>query len=314
MMKKVMLILTLILLAGCAGFGPGSQSTGREDFYPEYRTGSQGLYMNFVPNLPPTRLFDNEEFQAVINLENRGVYPLGGPGDRIYLSGFDPSIISGTLVGGEAIPTLEPRSQFVPQGGFDRVSFEGTIASLGGKNIDRYPARVLATACYGYKTVASGAACIDPQPFAATTKEKVCYPRPVSLGGGQGAPVAVTNIEVEPSPGRTRFKIHVANVGGGDVFRYGAGYLQKCSPFTEQLAFDEIDYVQLEDVSIGGFSITPTCRPLDDNHIRLTNGRGNVFCEFATRGQDAYTSPITVTLGYGYRDNIYTDFEILPLY
>ncbi len=269
--------------------------------------------MSFVPNLPPQRLFDNEKFLAVVDVENKGTYDVGGPGDRIYISGFDPSIIANIRTSGYSLPFLEGRSQFVPQGALDRASFEGVIRSLRAKNIDRFPVRILATACYGYKTIASETICIDPQPLSATTKQKVCYPTAVSLGT-QGAPIAVSDIEVEPSPRRTRFKISVHNVGSGDVFRFGADYLDKCSPFTTPLGFDEVDYVMVEDVIISGTSIRPTCKPLDDGHMRLTNGRGSIFCEFMTFGEDAYTTPITVILSYGYRNTIFKELEILPIY
>ncbi|MBW3004210.1 hypothetical protein KY310_00045 [Candidatus Woesearchaeota archaeon] len=310
-MKKVILLLMIlaIFLSSCA-----MQQTNKEQITTTYRVGTQGIDMRFLPNLPPNRLFDTEPFNAVIEVENRGAYPLGGPGDKIYLSGFDSSILTGILEWGEDIPQIEGRTQFVTQGGIDVVSFKGSIAPLRPRNIDKYPVRLLATACYEYETIATAPICIDPDPYAPTTRQKICTPTPVSLGGGQGGPMAVSQIEIDPSPGRTRFKIHVQNVGGGEVFRSGADYLQKCSPHTAPLAFDEIDYVELRDVAIGGVSIKPTCKPLDRNHIRLTNGRGTVFCEMMTRGQDAYSTPIVVTLDYGYRSSVFKDLEIVSVY
>ena len=310
-MKKTVLILMIlaILLSSCT-----MQQTGKEQIITTYRTGTQGIDLRFLPNLPPDRLFDTEPFNAVIEIENRGAYLVGGPGDKVYLSGFDPSMLTGILEWGEDIPPIEGRTQFVTQGGIDVIAFKGSIAPLRPRNIDKYPVRLLATACYEYETIATAPICIDSDPYAPTTRAKICTPTPVSLGGGQGGPMAVTQVEVDPSPGRTRFKIHVQNAGGGEVFRSGAEYLQKCSPHTAPLAFDEIDYVELRDVAIGGVSIKPTCKPLDKNHIRLTNGRGTVFCEMMTRGQDAYSTPIVVTLDYGYRSNAFKDLEIVSVY
>ena len=311
-MKKIILILLVlgVLISACVPRAPDKE-TG---LMTQYRTGTQGLNLNFAPNLPPNRLFDTEAFSALVEIENRGAYPVGGPGDKIYLSGFDPSIITGILEWGENIPYIEGKTQFVTQGGLDVVGFKGTIAPLAPKNIDKYPVRLLATACYAYETIATAPICIDPDPYSPTTRAKICTPTSASLSGGQGGPIAVSLIEVEPSPGRTRFKIHVNNVGGGDVFRSGGQYLQKCSPFTAGLGFDEIDYVELRDVMISGMSIKPTCKPLDKNHIRLTNGKGTVFCEFMTRGQDAYTTPMSITLAYGYKNSIFKDIEIVSVY
>ncbi|MBD3304667.1 hypothetical protein GF343_06020 [Candidatus Woesearchaeota archaeon] len=311
-MKKLVLIcLLFVLLSACA-----VRQTDKEQQMTAttYRVGTQGLDLRFLPNLPPNRLFDTDTFNAVIEIENKGAYTVGGPGDKLYLSGFDPSIITGILEWGEGIPQIDGRTQYVPQGGVDVVSFKGSIAPLRPRNIDKYPVRLLATACYEYETIAATPVCIDPDPYSPTTRPKICTPGPASLGGGQGGPIAVTQVEVDPSPGRTRFKIHIQNAGGGEVFRYGAEYLQKCSPHTAPLAFDEIDYVELRDVTLGGVSIKPTCKPLDRNHIRLTNGKGTVFCEMMTRGQDAYTTPMVVALDYGYRSSVFKDLEIVSVY
>ncbi len=265
--------------------------------------------MRFAQNLPPTRLFSGEELGLVLELENRGTYTIGGPGDRIYLSGFDPTIISGISPAGEQIPLLEGRSQFITQGGFDTVAFKAQTKLLR----DRYPVRLLATACYGYETVATGNVCIDPNPYAAAIRQRVCVPQNVGLGGGQGAPLAVNLIEIDASPGKTRFKIHIANVGAGEVFRSGGQMLNKCSPYGGGLGFDEIDYVELADVIVSGTSIRGSCRPLDQGHIRITNNQGLVYCEFdRARGEAAYVTPLTVVLRYGYRTSLFHNMEILP--
>jgi hypothetical protein len=306
MQKAVLLgIILIVILAGCKA--PAVQE--KEQFIEEFRYGSQGLYMRFAQNLPPLRLFSGEELAVVLEVENRGTYTIGGPGDRIYLSGFDPTIISGISPAGEQIPLLEGRSQFITQGGFDTVTFKAMTRVLN----DRYPVRLLATACYEYETIASANVCIDPDPYAPGIKQRVCVPQNVGLGGGQGAPVAVSLVEVDASPGKTRFKIHVQNVGGGEVFRSGGQTLNKCAPGA-RLDFDEIDYVELADVIVSGVSIKGSCRPLDLGHIRLTNSQGLVYCEFdRPRGDAAYVSPMTIVLRYGYRNSLFQDMEILPI-
>ncbi len=301
-------IILLLVLAGCRGGFPGRAQTKEQAFTEEFRRGTQGLTMRFSQNLPPARLFSGEELAAVLELENRGTYTIGGPGDRIYLTGFDPSIIAGISPAGEQIPLLEGRTQFISQGGFDTVSFRAQTRFLE----DRYPVRLLATACYGYETVATANVCIDPDPYSPTIRQKVCTTQNVPLGSGQGAPIAVTLVESDASPGKTRFKIHFQNVGGGEVFRFGGLMLNKCGP-SGGLGFDEIDYVELTDVIVSGTSIRGSCRPLDRGHIRLTNGQGLAYCEFdRPRGEAAYVSPLTIVLRYGYRQALIQNVEILP--
>lgn len=308
----ILLVLALLILASCRAGVPFGKPATKEDaaFAAEFRRGNEGLFLRLAQNLPPFRLFSGEELPVVIELENRGTYTVGGPGDRVYISGHDPNIVSGFSPAGEQIPVLEGRSQFITQGGFDTVSFKAITRVLK----DRYPLSLLITACYGYETVASANVCIDPNPYAPAIRQKVCIPTNVPLGGGQGAPVAVNLVEVDASPGKTRFKIHVQNVGGGEVFRSGGSMLNKCAPNVYPgLGFDEIDYVELADVIVSGVSIRGSCRPLDAGHVRLTNGRGVVYCEFdRPRGEAAYMTPLTIVLRYGYRQSLIHRMEILP--
>lgn len=308
-MKKSVLIisvLSLLLLVACQPTAPQSRE---EAFVREFRVGNQGLSLRFVPNLPPQRLFSGEAFGALVEIENRGTYIVGGPGDKVHLAGFDPTIITGISSFGEQIPLLEGRTQYLPQGGLGSISFEGVTRLLQ----DRYPVTLIASACYGYETRAFANVCIDPNPYAPRVRQRVCVPQNVGLGGGQGAPIAVNRVEVLASPGITRFKIHVQNVGGGEVFRQGTQYLAKCSPYSEGIAYDEIDYVELTDVIVSGVSLKHSCKPLDRGHIRLNKGVGMAFCEFALpRGAAAYMTPVTIVLRYGYRNTIMHQMEILP--
>jgi len=308
-MRKTMLfgIVLLLILASCRAAAPQTKEQAA-GFAQEFRRGTEGLYMRFAQNLPPQRLFSGEELLVLLELENRGTFTLGGPGDRVYISGFSPNIISGISPAGEQIPLLEGRSQFITQGGFDTVKFQAATRFLE----DRYPVTLLATACYAYETVAPLTVCVDPNPYAPVIRQRVCVPQNVPMGSGQGAPIAVKTVEVDASPGRMRFKIHVQNVGGGEVFRAGVQMLGKCGP-GGGLGFDEIDFVELADVIVDGISIRGSCKPLDNGHIRLTNGQGLVYCEYdRPRGEAAYVAPMTIVLHYGYRMGLFHNMEILP--
>lgn len=305
MRKILLLMVVMIFLASCT---PAGQQPTKEGFQPEFRTGSSGMRLNFVTNNPPIKIFDTEEFSALIEVFNEGAFDVGGPGDKIYLSGFDNRIITGTPTTGKPIPKIEGKSAINSRGGQDLIDFQGKIQQIIP---ERVPQTVLATACYTYETVASGNVCIDPDPNTPSLRRKVCTPAPIGLGS-QGAPVAVTNVELDARRGKTGFRITVQNVGGGDVFRFGGEFLQKCNPYDPTgLKFREVDYVMLADVLVGGQSIRGTCRPLDQTHIRLDNGIGTVYCELLTTGSNAFTSPITVVLRYGYRTTIQKDIAIL---
>ncbi|MBI4146484.1 hypothetical protein HY489_04055 [Candidatus Woesearchaeota archaeon] len=305
MKKSVMAALLLVALLACQ-IQPSKQAPQPTDF----RTGSQGITLQFVQNLPPSRMYDRDPFNVMLQIENVGTSKIGGGGDRVYLSGFDHNIITGIGMDGMPIPILDGRTAFISRGGFDTLNWKGQIRSLTDKRIDKYQPLILATACYNYETIASAQVCIDPQPYAPTNVQKVCTPTTAGTGS-QGAPIAVTSVQVEPQPSKTRFIINIQNVGGGNVFRYGTQYINKCSPYSPGLAFDEVDFVQFTDVQISGTSIKPTCKGLDkDGHVRLVNGAGQVFCEVDAQGQTAYLTPLNVIIRYGYRQSIAKPIEI----
>lgn len=306
MKKSVLLVLFLLVLVSCARKSTEPQVT-------DFRYGTEGIRMEFVQNLPPPRLFDREPFNVMIQVENRGTTTIGQQDGSIFLSGFDNTIITGINTNGIPIPEVEGRGPFIPKGGINVVNFKGVIQSLSGKRIDKYQPTILATACYHYETVASAQVCIDPNPYAATSQQRVCSPGTISPGS-QGAPIAVTSVQVDPSPGKTRFTINIQNVGGGDVFKFGGQYLNKCSPYDAGLGFDEIDFVLVADVSISGTKLAG-CKPVDNQgFVRLANGMASLYCEYSGMlGQSAYLTPLNIILRYGYRQSIARPIEIRPI-
>jgi len=315
MMKKIILAITISIITLLISCMPMTEETPEKETFgeEEFRTGNEGITMEFIKNIPPDTIYDIEPFATMIELTNEGTAAIGSPGDRVYLSGFDPAIIQGIPMTGIQIPKIEGRSLYVKEPGIDSINFKGTIRDITSMRMDKYITKIVATACYGYETIANAAVCIDPDPYSPTIKQKICTPETVFLGT-QGAPIAVEEIDVMPSKGTTRFRLHINNVGNGDRYRYGLNYLQKCSPYSEGLTFDEIDYIQLGDVMVGGTNIKPTCKPLDQTgHVRLTNGAATIICELqGIRGQAPYMTSLSATLKYGYRNSMFKDLEILP--
>ena len=310
MKKTIIALLTLcLLLTACTTTNTGTTNELQPQ---EYRTGNQGLRITFTANTPPLRLFDTDEFNAVIEVENLGAYSTKGVADRIYLSGFDPTIITGLKTTGEQIPPLEGKGPYITRGATDRVSFQGMPAMLSAKKIDKYPLKLLATACYEYETIASPNICLDPNPYSSGAK--ACTPQNVGMSSGQGAPITVTSVQLEPRPGMTRLQIDISNTGGGEVFRPGIDTLQKCSPYAQGFnEFEELNQIQVYDISLPGYSILSSCKPLNQGRIRLINNKATIYCEINTQGQSTYSTPMTIRLGYGYRNIITKDIQLISI-
>lgn len=308
MMKGVRIaaiICLLLIIMSC-------KTMKREGAEENYRTGTDGLRLNFLQYLPPAKLYDDTNFSVTVEVANAGAERAGKTNDKIYLGGFDHSLITGISTRGVQIPELEGKTAFNPQGNFEYINFEGTVRDLSARNIDKYPFKLIATACYNYKTQASTNVCVDPDPFSTGIKERVCIPQNVALGS-QGAPIAVDKIDVEASPGRTRFRLYIANAGGGEVFKEGINYLEACSPYNPKgLKFSDADYVRINRVELSGISILSSCKPLDGGYLKLVNGKASVICELKSlKSTAAYVTPIIVELEYGYRNSISKDVEII---
>jgi len=186
-----------------------------------------------------------------------------------------------------------------PGGGIDYKTFNAQIVDwpLG---LDETTVPFMITNCYVYTTYASPTVCIDPEPYTET--RKVCTPGETSLRGTQGAPVAITNIRQENTKTKAIFEITVSNVGNGQV--YDLGYFARCNPYnTERVTEQHLDVVYLADVRIGKDHLD--CN-IDNRRIKMRDGTGKIVCTYDYRyvpSKNAYQTPLTMELWYGYSDS-----------
>jgi len=323
------LFILAILIVGCR---PPTSTQGEGS---SYRTGTEGLVMNFIPGAPPSKMFaDEDEVDIPISIEirNKGAYPTSKDSgwesnSVIFIGGYDKNIIDQWELGdsgngpsvslSEKTDVLEGKSINNPEGGYDLLEFTGTV-SLRDIEVDKYTPNFLITACYDYKTKASPNVCIDPRPFSTVNERKVCNIHDVSLTN-QGAPVAVTKVESKALSNSIQFKIHFKNVGKGEVIAIDE--LEKCSSAGEKLEKRHMDFVKIEEVEIGGNSIKSDCGQLlsvnnQPDYARLINNQGFIVCNLKDYKEDidsAYTTPLYVELSYGYRTAISKSVEIVKV-
>jgi hypothetical protein len=180
------------------------------------------------------------------------------------------------------------------------IDFSGWVENMPEGMTDYNP-NLQVTSCYLYATVATPSVCVDPNPYS--NQRKACVPvRSQSVGGGQGAPVAITRIEQETTPRKIFFNIFIENVGPGTIYDYYN--INKCSPYYDKLISPlDLNTVYIEDIRLSGVQLK--CTP--GREVRLVNGRGQVMCEFDMDWTDqasAYETPLFVELGYAYRQEI----------
>jgi len=311
MEKRCLIAIVAILIvitevfAGCKKTpSPEAQTGIREEVY----TGTSGLKMNFAKNMPPSRMYDTSSLNILLELENKGTSDLSGSKCMLYLSGFDENIIRGLDKEKQCAASLEGKSILNPEGGYSTQEFSTDLIYLPDY-LDKLRQTIQVTACYEYQTTASPVVCIDPHLYEIGPIERACVVKDVLMGGGQGAPVAVTGVEVKMA-GRNRvaFNIKVSNVGGGTPLHRGVSLFNECPYNINVKDYNVISYnVEMA----GAYKIRCVPEIEGEPAIRLVDGKGTIYCTFGISGDAAYSTPLRITLDYSYIDSISKDIEII---
>jgi len=302
MNKKMLLMIFLIVLVltGCniSNRKTSDEIAGGGVLTDKVYIGTQGVKFEFMKNLPPSRIYDTTNVNILVELKNKGAYNGNG---RLYLTGYDPKIVRG-IDPQQTFGPLEAKTKFYPEGGIETMEFSSRSIDLP-KGTDSYKPRFLLTGCYSYQTLSNAVVCVDPKFYDVSVEEKACQSKDISMGGGQGGPVSVSSVRVDPVKDKAHFKIEVVNVGGGKVVRE-----QDC-PFN--LDYDDLNKVKYF-ITLSG-QRPEKCSPSDE--VRLISGRGTIFCTFRipAENQYAYQTPLEIKLDYGYMDSISKDVEIVKI-
>ncbi|MBW2967911.1 hypothetical protein KY362_05490 [Candidatus Woesearchaeota archaeon] len=295
------IFLTALLITGC-GF-----RTGRDEppVSAEFTaTGTDGIVMQFLPDQPPQKVYTGAPLAFLIEARNRGTHTLTTA--MFYLTGYDPNMIIGMRPQYVLAEPLEGKSQFNPEGGYTTLEFESAEVNLP-PSMPNYKPTFLLTACYPYQTTATPLVCVDPNP-QDTISDKACTVQSAYSTGSQGAPVAVQSIESEANPRGMYFRIHVANVGGGEG---GSGLpfsIDALGACPGQLTYRDLNTIRYW-VELGGEQLFE-CQP-STGEVRLVDGRAVIFCKYNFgSGGLAYQTPLKVVLEYGYKNSISKVVEI----
>lgn len=294
----ICLVLTSILFSVLSGCGA---SMGRDEppVSPEFiATGTEGIVMTYMADQPPQKVYTGMPLTFLIEIRNRGTHTVNNA--VFYLTGFDPQIIPMSAEYPLTTP-LESKSPYSPDGGYTTVSFESPEIRLL-ESMPNYKPTFLLTACYPYQTVATPLVCVDPNP-QDTISDKACRTERVYGTGSQGAPVAVQSVETESNPKSMFFRIHIANVGGGEG---GSGIVfsdRSLNLCPGQLTYRDLNVVRYS-VKLGDQEITHDCQP-SNQEVRLVNGQAVIFCQYQHRTDStAYQTPLNVRLEYAYKNSI----------
>ncbi|RMF55274.1 hypothetical protein D6745_02550 [Candidatus Woesearchaeota archaeon] len=263
--------------------------------------------MRFLPNTPPAEIYNGDPVDIMVEFSNKGTYDITNGQGYFYLTGFDDRYFPHLSYDNTRTFEAPGISEFNPYGDiYGTVSFREDRVEIP-QEVPYFDQTFKVTACYYYETYATPKVCIDTD-YTNTIQDKVCEVHDLSLAGGQGAPVAITRIEENIIGQRVQFKIFFKNLGGGEVFYKGSGPGGITNCHTDLLR-DEYNKLSLEEARLA--ENTLTCKP---DEIRLDErGEGYIYCycETCLDFGENYETLLTLRLGYGYRDSIYTNMRII---
>jgi len=310
MQKRVVLIslvvISLLFIVSCGSKIPsGENPLDTSAALRQVQTGTSGVDISLVPNFPPTTIYDQTELVAIVEIHNRGNYDLSPSQCFIGVSGFDPNIVHGDFASGVkscSPDLLEGKNIYNLEGTFDQVEFRSSSINLP-RGVFEYNPNLNFVNCYSYHTTANPEVCLDPLFYQIASEQKACTPQDVSLGGGQGAPVGVSYVNVNMVGDKAIFEINILNQGNGRVLSPYSN-IQTCGLNLQYDDFDRVNY----NVELGGRP--GDCKPRD-GYVRLNNGNGKIVCSFALQGGSAYQAPLLIDLDYNYMNSLQKQVKII---
>ncbi|MBU0461563.1 MAG: hypothetical protein KJ574_03170 [Nanoarchaeota archaeon] len=298
-----LIVALLLILSGC---GP---TDNQPVLNVNFRTGTEGLKMSFIENMPTDKLFAGEQFNIGLYLENAGAHDI----DRgiITISGYERNqytFAGGNMTGETALGPnsmmfqLRGRSQYDSQGEKTPMIFDvksNCYPAMAQQIRTNLTTTFRATACYTYATIANAQVCIDTNPLSTqSTQKKTCQVKSIPLSGGQGGPVGVTMIEPSMIPVgdgvRARFIIHVKNLNTNGIVYATSAFDNNC---------ENIPGMKLQNKVLFGASLANIpmyCNPGPEVELRSAQDT-LISCEAdLTREGGVYETQLIMSLEYAY--------------
>ena len=134
---------------------------------------------------------------------------------------FITQLKAGIIAEKSKILLFEGQSIYNPTGGQDTLTFHAQTKEIPTLT-ESHLSTIIATSCYDYETITTQEVCIDTDINQLSFSEQVCTAQDINLGGGQGAPLAITKIESNMlSEGENHVKpffiITVRDSGNGEI-------------------------------------------------------------------------------------------------
>lgn len=293
-------ILAVMLFSGCTG-----GNTNKGISLPEIYVGTEGFDAWFAPDSIPKATTEGSVHAALLMISNKGAAGVDPAKVKIVLRDdraafkFDPALINPVEKGIAAIPGRETN----PSGYLDSIKVKATATDLGGKGAET---NLKATVCYPYNTKLTANVCIDTTLGTPSFQKvrKPCDAEKPLVFKSQGAPVAITKIELRQASGEgyvvPRFKIFITNVGKGRIVDK-KGIATACTD-DQKNTDKEKSIVDIDAVGLKGQGLKCT-----EAEKTITGAASDdyILCEYTgkdlSRDLGVFATPLSIGLSYGYK-------------
>jgi hypothetical protein len=297
LMKKIILILlACFLIISC---------NGPNDVKPDLESGKVGMSVSFEG--VPEYVYEGDTIDFNLVFKNLGKYDITD--GQILISAYevnyipngfnkDSSITSSdkiSLQNSKGTFSVVGKSETHLKGGEEEVAISGFVDGLTG---DIYQPPIKVEACYTYKTTAIANVCFDNGYSKNKEKSKECDYSTVKFNSnGQGGPIGLTNVKVQPRKDKSLIEFQVSHFGKGIIFN--PGLVSECF---SKIGLVDRNYIKVESVEVNGKSIIDDCVNLDENSMFRLDKEPPIFaCTYTHEDvEGAYPEPVSVTFSYGH--------------
>jgi hypothetical protein len=271
----VVLMFVLLFLLGCGGPGEGQATYN-------YKQGFGSLEINFLDSAPPKKIYPESKFKMIVELNNQAAYDIKN--GKVKLVGVDGKIF-------EIQPLQEQFNQLLgksltsPDGERIFKEFDGKAKELF-QNAEKYQNPFFLKVSFDSVFEFVDTLCINPNLYGVF--DSGCKVEERKTYSGQGAPVAVTEVEsiIYPSSGgaEVEFRILVRNRGKG-----------------------EANFIELEEAKLGSKELKD-CRfqgSIEDPQARKVlfykdKQEDTLICKLFLHDQKSYMTTLSLDFNYDY--------------
>ena len=262
--------MLVLLVLGC-GAGPGEKALEYN-----FKQGIAEVQLRTLENAPPEKIYPNTPFKIIVEMDNQAAYDATEGVVRIV--GLDNAFFRVDRTE-QSFAQIVGRSALAPEGEKVYLEFDGAAGQLF-QNSEEYVNTFFLKTKYNSRMEFTDTVCINTNLYAVY--DSGCAIEPVKSYSGQGAPLAVSEVEEIITPGAAvEFRIHVANEGEGSM-----------------------TMVHLGRTMLGGEELTCEFQDVGENKRTVLftpeKQEATLICRKFLRDQSSYTTTLLLTFSYDY--------------